>query len=137
MFLPLHVPCIFFFFSNWLTNVDGMKNLWCSSTVQLLSAQIWMGWRIYDALVQFGCYQHRHEWMLKPHPYWAKPWTIMHIPSNYAFTQVDNYIIISYWWPYTGKKDLDLFNNIWLSTSPTCKIHTIDRDIFAVKIFRL
>ena len=24
----------------WLTNVDGMKDLWCSSTIQLLSTQI-------------------------------------------------------------------------------------------------
>ena len=23
----------FFFSSSWLTNVDGMKDLWCSSTV--------------------------------------------------------------------------------------------------------
>ena len=28
----------FFFPSSWLTNVDGMKDLWCSSTVRLLSA---------------------------------------------------------------------------------------------------
>ena len=26
--------------SSWLTNVDEMKDLWCSSTVQLLSTQI-------------------------------------------------------------------------------------------------
>ena len=31
---------VVFFFSSWLINVDGMKDLWCSSTVQLLSAQI-------------------------------------------------------------------------------------------------
>ena len=30
----------FFFSSSWLTNVDGMNNLWCSSTVWLLSTQI-------------------------------------------------------------------------------------------------
>ena len=30
----------FFFSSGWLTNVDGMKDLWCSSTVRLLSTQI-------------------------------------------------------------------------------------------------
>ena len=30
----------FFFTSSWLTNVDGMKDLWCSSTVWLLSTQI-------------------------------------------------------------------------------------------------
>ena len=30
----------FFFTSSWLTNVDGMKDLWCSSTVRLLSTQI-------------------------------------------------------------------------------------------------
>ena len=29
-----------FFSSSWLTNVDGMKDLWCSSTVRLLSTQI-------------------------------------------------------------------------------------------------
>ena len=28
-----------FFSSSWLTNVDGMKDLWCSSTVRLLSTQ--------------------------------------------------------------------------------------------------
>ena len=28
-----------FFSSSWLTNVDGMKDLWCSSRVQLLSTQ--------------------------------------------------------------------------------------------------
>ena len=31
---------VFFFFSSWLTNVDGMKDMWCSSTVRLLSTQI-------------------------------------------------------------------------------------------------
>ena len=36
------LPWVFFFSSSWLTNVDGMKDLWCSSTVQLLSTQIWM-----------------------------------------------------------------------------------------------
>ena len=51
-----------FFFSSWLTNVDGMKDLWCSSTDWLLSTQIRTGRRIYGALVQFGCYQHRCEW---------------------------------------------------------------------------
>ena len=29
-----------FFSSSWLTNVDGMNDLWCSSTVRLLSTQI-------------------------------------------------------------------------------------------------
>ena len=29
-----------FFSSSWLTNVDGMKDLWCSGTVRLLSTQI-------------------------------------------------------------------------------------------------
>ena len=29
-----------FFPSNWLANVDEMKDLWCSNTVQLLSTQI-------------------------------------------------------------------------------------------------
>ena len=32
-----------FFSSSWLTTVDGMKDLWCSSTVRLLSTQIQMG----------------------------------------------------------------------------------------------
>ena len=49
--------------ARWLTNVDGTNDLWCSSTTQLLSTQIWMGRRIYGALVQFSCYQHRFEWM--------------------------------------------------------------------------
>ena len=35
--------CPEFFFSSWLTDVDGI-------------------WRISGALVQFGCYQHRCEW---------------------------------------------------------------------------
>ena len=29
-----------FFSSSWLTNVDGMKDLWCSGTARLLSTQI-------------------------------------------------------------------------------------------------
>ena len=29
----------FFFSSSWLTNLDEMKDLWCSSTVWLLSTQ--------------------------------------------------------------------------------------------------
>ena len=83
-----------FFFSNVDLNNEG------SSTVQLLSTQIWMKERICGALVQFGCcqhrykwkglwslvqfghYQHRHEWMLRPHPY---SWTIMHVRT---FVQV-------------------------------------------------
>ena len=28
------------FTSNWLTNVDGMKDMWCSSTAQLLSTSV-------------------------------------------------------------------------------------------------
>ena len=33
------VAALFFFSSSgWLTNVDGMKDLWCSSTIWLLSA---------------------------------------------------------------------------------------------------
>ena len=31
---------VFFFFSSWLTNVDGMKDLWYSSIARLLSTQI-------------------------------------------------------------------------------------------------
>ena len=42
-----------------VVHVDGMKDLWCSSTVWLLSTQIRMGERIYGALVQFSWYQHR------------------------------------------------------------------------------
>ena len=42
---------------SWLTNVDGMKDLWCSTTAQLLSTN----GKIYGALVQFGCYQHSYE----------------------------------------------------------------------------
>ena len=38
-FDPQWLPRIFFSFS-WLTNVDGMKDLWCSSTVRLLSTQM-------------------------------------------------------------------------------------------------
>ena len=34
------IPCCCFFSSSWLTNVDEMKDLWYSSTVQLLSTQI-------------------------------------------------------------------------------------------------
>ena len=34
--IPSGCPGFFFSFS-WLTNVDGMKDLWCSSTVWLLS----------------------------------------------------------------------------------------------------
>ena len=30
----------FFFSSSWLTNVDGMEDLWCPSIVRLLSTQI-------------------------------------------------------------------------------------------------
>ena len=30
----------FFSSSSWLTNIDEMKDLWCSSTVRLLSTQI-------------------------------------------------------------------------------------------------
>ena len=37
-FNPWRLPWIFFS-SSWLTNVDGMKDLWCSSTVWLLSTQ--------------------------------------------------------------------------------------------------
>ena len=32
----------FFFSSSWLTNIDGMKDLWCSSAIRLLSTQIRM-----------------------------------------------------------------------------------------------
>ena len=40
-FDPWRLPWIFFFFlsSSWLTNADEMKDLWCSSTVRLLSTQ--------------------------------------------------------------------------------------------------
>ena len=36
------VTALGFFSSSWLTNVDGMKDLWCSNTVWLLSTQMWM-----------------------------------------------------------------------------------------------
>ena len=36
------VAALGFFSSSWLNNVDGMKDLWCSSTAWLLSTQIWM-----------------------------------------------------------------------------------------------
>ena len=32
--------CLGFFSSSWLTNVDGMTGLWCSSTARLLSTQM-------------------------------------------------------------------------------------------------
>ena len=52
--IPSGCPGFFLSFS-WLTNVDGMReDLWCSSTVWLLSTQMWMN-------------------VLRPHPYWAKP----------------------------------------------------------------
>ena len=41
----------------WLTNVDGMKDQWCSSTVRLL-LNTDMNGKIYGALVQFSCCQH-------------------------------------------------------------------------------
>ena len=42
-FDPRRLPWVvlFFFYSSWLTNVDEMKDLWCSGTVQLPSTQIW------------------------------------------------------------------------------------------------
>ena len=56
------LPWVYYFFSSsWLTNVDRMKDLWCSSTAWLLSAQIWMVRRICSVLVQFGWYQRRHK----------------------------------------------------------------------------
>ena len=39
------------------------KDLWCSSTVWLLSAYVDMNGRICGALVQFSCYHHKHKWM--------------------------------------------------------------------------
>ena len=52
---------------NFNSSMLGMKDLWCSiNTVRLLPTQIWMGWRVCGALVQFSCYQHRYEWMLSP-----------------------------------------------------------------------
>ena len=38
--IPGGYPGFFFFSSSWLTNLDEMKDLWCSSTVWLLSTQI-------------------------------------------------------------------------------------------------
>ena len=40
-FDPWWLPCFFFSLpAGSVTNVDGMKDLWCSSTVWLLSTQI-------------------------------------------------------------------------------------------------
>ena len=50
-------------------DMNRVKDLWCSSTIRLLSTQIWME----GSVVFLGCYQHRHEWMLKPHIRQAKP----------------------------------------------------------------
>ena len=58
-----------FSISAGLDQCKLMKDLWCSSTVRLLSTQIYMNGRVCGALVQFGCYHHRHERMLKAHPY--------------------------------------------------------------------
>ena len=52
------LPC-FFFSSSWLANVDGMKDLLCFSSLLLLTD---INGKIYGALVQFSCYQHRYEW---------------------------------------------------------------------------
>ena len=50
-------------FMMWLTNVDGMKDMWCSSTARLLSTyNVDVNGRVCGALVQLGCYQHRYEW---------------------------------------------------------------------------
>ena len=38
---PRWLPWFFFSFT-WLINVDEMKDLWCSSTVWLLSTQMWV-----------------------------------------------------------------------------------------------
>ena len=50
----------FFLFQLAYTNAGGVKNLWCSSTVWLLCK-----WKDLSggsgALVQFSCYQHRHD----------------------------------------------------------------------------
>ena len=46
----------FFFSSSWLTNVNGMKDLWCSSTVRLLSTQIRVNVKILSILVELSCY---------------------------------------------------------------------------------
>ena len=46
----------FFISSSWLSNVYGIKTLWCSSTVQLLSTQK-CEWG--EGL--FGCFQHRYS----------------------------------------------------------------------------
>ena len=42
---PTWVFCCCFFFLGWLTNVDGMKDLWCSIVATVRS-----------------CYQHKYEW---------------------------------------------------------------------------
>ena len=53
----------FFFTSNWLTNVDGVKDLWCSK-YSLAAIYTDMNGRVCGTLVQFGYYQHRHEWTI-------------------------------------------------------------------------
>ena len=60
---PSSIPdrCLGFFFSSWLTNIDGMKDLWCSSTAQLIAIITDMSGKIYSAIVQFSCYQHGFE----------------------------------------------------------------------------
>ena len=45
-----------------------MWTLWMHSQLLQLIL-IWMAWNICGALIQFGFYQHRHEKMLRPHPY--------------------------------------------------------------------
>ena len=54
--LPWIFFCFLFFSSSWLTTVDEMKDLWCSSAINTD-----MNGKVCGALVQFGCYQHRHE----------------------------------------------------------------------------
>ena len=44
------LPWVFFFFSSWLTNGDGMKDLWCSSIYSSAALNTDMNGKIYGAL---------------------------------------------------------------------------------------
>ena len=42
-------------------HIDGMKDLWCSSTNRLLSTDMKLWGE--GSLVRFGCYQHRRDYL--------------------------------------------------------------------------
>ena len=54
--IPDALPA-FFSSSSWLTDVDGMNDLWCSSIV-LAAINTNVNGRVCGALVYFGCHQH-------------------------------------------------------------------------------